>query len=67
MKKKTDKKFDALAFKRDAQSRIYEEIKNLSPEEQIAYFRHRVEAGPFSKLWQSLAPPRPSKSSFTKP
>jgi len=38
----TDNRFDCLAFKWDVQSRIYEEIKDLSPEEQIAYFRRRA-------------------------
>jgi hypothetical protein len=37
-----DEGFDCLAFKWDVRSRIYEEIKDLSAEEQIAYFRRRA-------------------------
>ncbi|NCO41645.1 MAG: hypothetical protein COZ06_00450 [Armatimonadetes bacterium CG_4_10_14_3_um_filter_66_18] len=40
--KSLDKPFDCLAFKWDAQSRIYEDIKDLSPEEQCAYFRRKA-------------------------
>jgi len=32
------KKFDAVAMKRKAQEEIYEEIKDLSPDEQVEYF-----------------------------
>jgi len=38
----TDNRFDCLALKWDVQSRVHEEIKDLSPEEQIAYFRRRA-------------------------
>jgi len=38
----TDKRFDCLAFRWDVQSRINEEIKDLSPEEQTAYLRRRA-------------------------
>ena len=30
--------FDCLKMKHEIQAKIYEEIKNMSPEEQIAYF-----------------------------
>ena len=46
--------FDCMAFKREVQSKIYEEIKDLSADEELAYFRRRVEAGPFAKLWRSI-------------
>jgi hypothetical protein len=32
------KKFDAIAFKRKVQKEIYEEIKDLSPDERVEYF-----------------------------
>jgi hypothetical protein len=32
------KKFDAVAMKRKAQEEIYEEIKDLSPDEKVEYF-----------------------------
>jgi len=54
------KGFDCIAFKRKAQTEVYEEIKGLSPEEEIAYFRRRAAAGPLGKLWKALE--RRSKS-----
>ena len=48
------KGFDCIAFKRQAQTEIYEEIKGLSPEEEIEYFRRQVAAGPFGKLSKAL-------------
>jgi hypothetical protein len=54
------KGFDCIAFKRKAQAEIYEEIKGLSPEEEIAYFRRQAAAGPLGKLWKALE--RPSHS-----
>jgi len=51
---KPGKGFDCVEFKRQAQAEIYKEIKGLSPDEEIEYFRRRVGAGPFGKLWRSL-------------
>lgn len=39
MKSKTEKKFDCIAFKRKAQSIIYEEIKDMSDEEILEYWK----------------------------
>ena len=50
--------FDCMAFKRDVQSKIYGEIKDLSAREEIAYFRRSVETGPFARLWRSVASAR---------
>ncbi|MCK9418020.1 MAG: hypothetical protein M0R70_01420 [Nitrospirae bacterium] len=49
--KKSDKTFDCIAFKRSAQLQIYEEIKNMSREEQIAYFHNKAETGHFKEWW----------------
>ncbi|HEV2233816.1 MAG TPA: hypothetical protein VGW37_12165 [Terriglobia bacterium] len=51
---KPAKRFDCVKFKRQAQAEIYREIEGLSPEEEIEYFRRRVAAGPFGKLWKAL-------------
>ena len=51
---KPEKGFDCIEFKRQAQAEIYQEIKGLSPEEEMEYFRRRVAAGPFGKLWKTL-------------
>lgn len=49
-KKKT---FDCIAFKRRVQKEIYEEIKGLSRQEQIAYFRRAALSDPLlSKFWK---------------
>lgn len=47
---KPDKPFDCVEFKRQAQQRIYEKIKNMSPAEEIEYFRQQAESGPFANL-----------------
>jgi hypothetical protein len=46
--------FDCIALKRKAQMEIYETIKNLSPDEEIAYFRRRAKNGPYAELWEKL-------------
>lgn len=38
--KNANKTFDCIAFKQAAQLQIYEEIKGLSREEEIAYFHN---------------------------
>jgi hypothetical protein len=53
-RRKPGKSFDCVEFKRRAQAEIYEEIKGLTPEEEIEYFRREVATGPFGKLWKSL-------------
>lgn len=53
-RRKPGKEFDCIEFKRQAQAEIYEEIKGLSPEEEIEYFRRRVATGPFGRLWKAL-------------
>jgi hypothetical protein len=53
-RRKPGKSFDCVEFKRQAQAEIYQEIKGLTPEEEIEYFRRQVAAGPFAKLWKSL-------------
>lgn len=53
--KKKDKKFDCVEMKRRIQEKIYEETKDLSREELVAYFRKRVEEGPFAELLKKHA------------
>ncbi|MBI5323732.1 MAG: hypothetical protein HZB41_00345 [Ignavibacteriae bacterium] len=42
-----EKTFDCLEFKYKAQERIYNDIKNLSPEEEKAYFNRKVKEGSY--------------------
>ena len=51
---KTDKEFKCVDFKHETQTQIYREIKNLTPEEEIEYFRRRAESGVFGKWWKKL-------------
>ena len=53
-KTKVKKDFDCVAFKRQAQARIYERIKDLSPAEEIEYFRQAAEEGPLGAWWQAV-------------
>lgn len=48
------KEFDCVEFKRQAQSRIYERIRGLSPEEEIEYFRKAAAEGPLGQWWKSI-------------
>lgn len=51
---KTDKEFKCVDFKHETQMQIYREIKNLTPEEEIKYFRRRAESSVFGKWWEKL-------------
>ena len=51
---KTEKDFDCIEFKRKVQADIYEEIKGLSPQEEIEYFRRRAATGPLGRWWTAL-------------
>jgi hypothetical protein len=49
---KARKPFDCVQMKRKIQERIYEETKDLSREELIAYFHRHAQTGPFARLWK---------------
>jgi hypothetical protein len=53
-RRKPEKDFDCIGFKRKVQAEIYEEIRGLSPEEQIEYFRRRAADGPLGRWWKAL-------------
>ena len=53
-RRKPEKHFDCIGFKRKVQAEIYEEIRGFSPEEQIEYFRRRAADGPLGKWWKAL-------------
>lgn len=56
---KPEKDFDCVEMKRKAQEKIYEETKDLSREELVAYFHRRAETGPFGKLWKKAKARQP--------
>jgi len=43
------KEFDCLEMKREIQAKIYAEIKNMTTEERILYFRIPPEQDPFRR------------------
>lgn len=43
----TTKDFDCISFKQNAQEKIYEQIKGMTPAEEIAWFRQKVAHGSF--------------------
>ena len=47
------KDFDAVAFKLRVQAQVSEEIKNLTPEEEIAYYCESAKSGPLADWWRS--------------
>ena len=49
------KGFDCLAYKARVQAKIQADIAGMSPEEEIAYFRHAAETGPFAELWKRIS------------
>jgi hypothetical protein len=54
MSQTTEKPFDCLAFKWKVEAEIYRQVKALTPEQQIEYFRHRAQTGPFAELVATL-------------
>jgi hypothetical protein len=53
-RKKTEKSFDCVASKRNAQARIYRRIKGLTPRQEAAYFDKATQSGPFARMWKEL-------------
>jgi hypothetical protein len=51
----TIKDFDCITFKRAAQENIYEQIQNMTPVEEIAWFRQKVESGSYGELWKRIS------------
>jgi len=54
MPTKTDTAFDCIAFKTKVQEQIYEETKDMSNEQRVAYVRMKADTGPFAERWQRL-------------
>ncbi len=47
--------FDCIEFKRKAQADIYQAISQMTPPEEIAYFRQSVEDSKLSAWWKSVS------------
>lgn len=64
---KKNKKFDCVRMKRRIQEKIYDQTKDLSREELVAYFRRHAETGPFADLWKKPLKKTRSKTRQTEP
>ena len=51
---KKNKKFDCVEMKNKIQAKIYEETKGMSPQEEIAHRRKKIESGPMADLYKKL-------------
>lgn len=54
-RRKIEKPFDSVAFKRRAQAEIYRETRALTPDEQVAYFRQRAQSGALGGWWRRVS------------
>ncbi|HUT34681.1 MAG TPA: hypothetical protein VNE39_14425 [Planctomycetota bacterium] len=66
---RAEKAFDCLEYKDRVQREIYEEIRGLTHEEQIAYFNRSAERGPVAKWWRAIrrtSPPAPTAAAQTR-
>jgi len=50
-----EKEFDCLKMKEEIQAKIYEEIKDMSSDEVLAYFNEKSQ---YNAFWQKLNPPQ---------
>lgn len=48
------KKFDCVEMKNKIQEQLYEKTKELTPEQEIEYYKKQLETGPFSEKWKAI-------------
>lgn len=51
---KTKKMFDCVEFKRKVQAEIYDETKNMTAQEEIAYFNRTAQQGSLGSRWKKI-------------
>lgn len=51
---------DCIAVKRDAQSKIYEEIKNMTSMQEIEYFRRAIASSRLKDWWEQAGSSAPA-------
>lgn len=49
-----NRRFDCIAFQREARARIDERIKDMTPQQEIAYFHHASRTGPRGDWWRRI-------------
>jgi hypothetical protein len=63
MPTKQAKAFDCVEMKRRIQEEIYEETRDMTPDELLAYFRARIKGSRFSDFLDTAdVPPQAEKS-----
>jgi len=45
-----------VAFKRRAQSKVYEDTRQMTVAEQVEYFRRRAQTGALGSWWKRVSP-----------
>ena len=53
-KRRTTKRFDCVEMKRKAQAAVYENIKHLNPEEELAFYLRTIAMGPLAAWWKKV-------------
>lgn len=51
---KTNKPFDCVDFKHEAQSRLYEATRGMTPAQRSQHVRRMIETGPLAGFWEKL-------------
>ncbi len=51
---KFEKDFDCLKFKEQVQEKIAADIQNLTPSEEIEYYRVVADSSPLGEWWKSV-------------
>lgn len=54
MKTKVIKGFDCVKMKHDAQAKIYEATKGMTPEQELEYIHQQANAGEVGEWWRNL-------------
>jgi hypothetical protein len=53
-KTKSEKTFDCIQYKRQVQSEIYEQVRGMSREQEIAYFQQQADSGALGPWWKRI-------------
>ena len=63
---KINKNFSAVEMKRKIQAEIYEEIKHLTPEQELEYYHKKGQEGPFGKFLKTTRDKQKKKSAASE-
>ena len=54
--------FDCVAYKRQTQAKIYDAIRELTPEGQRLYFQQSAETGTLGEWWRRISKKSPRQA-----